>query len=158
MGGRPPEPQPVRAGQRRPHPGAGVRVSRRSSEQAHLVLGTAGVSRHDERRYALGLLSSALGEGMSSRLFQEIREKRGLAYSVYSFTAHYADTGLFGVYAGVAPRRAREVLALCREQLDAVAADGITGEELARGQGAGARLDRARTGGHRRPDEPARQE
>ncbi len=129
------DPQPMRAGQRRPHPGAGIRVSRRSSEQAHLVLGTAGVSRHDERRYALGLLSSALGEGMSSRLFQEVREKRGLAYSVYSFTSHYADTGLFGVYAGVAPRRAKEVLQLCREQLDAVAADGITDEELARAKG-----------------------
>jgi predicted Zn-dependent peptidase len=131
----PAEPQPVRAGARRPYPGRGVRISRRSSEQAHLVLGTAGVSRHDERRYALGLLSSALGEGMSSRLFQEIREKRGLAYSVYSFTSHYADTGLFGVYAGVAPRRARQVLDLCRQQIEAVATDGITPDELARAKG-----------------------
>jgi predicted Zn-dependent peptidase len=112
-----------------------VRVSRRSSEQAHLILGTAGVSRHDERRYALGLLSSSLGEGMSSRLFQEIREKRGLAYSVYSFASHYADTGLFGVYAGVAPKRAAQVLSLCREQLEIVATGGITGEELDRAKG-----------------------
>ena len=115
------EPLPTRRGARRPYPGRGVRVSRRSSEQAHLILGTAGVSRHDDRRYALGLLSSTLGEGMSSRLFQEIREKRGLAYSVYSFASHYADTGLFGIYAGVAPKRAAEVLALCREQLEIVA-------------------------------------
>jgi predicted Zn-dependent peptidase len=129
------DPLPTRGGARRPYPGRGVRVSRRSSEQAHLILGTAGVSRHDERRYALGLLSSALGEGMSSRLFQEIREKRGLAYSVYSFASHYADTGLFGIYAGVAPKRAADVLALCREQLEIVAADGITSEELDRAKG-----------------------
>ena len=128
-------PLPMRAGARKPHPGHGVRVSRRTSEQAHLILGTAGVSRHDPRRYALGLLSSALGEGMSSRLFQEIREKRGLAYSVYSFSSHYADTGLFGIYAGVAPKRVSEVLALCRVQLEAVASDGITPEELERAKG-----------------------
>jgi predicted Zn-dependent peptidase len=129
------EPLPTRRGARRPYPGRGVRVSRRSSEQAHLILGTAGVSRHDERRYALGLLSSSLGEGMSSRLFQEIREKRGLAYSVYSFASHYADTGLFGIYAGVAPKRAAQVLTLCREQLEMVATGGITAEELERAKG-----------------------
>jgi predicted Zn-dependent peptidase len=128
-------PDPPRRGARRPYPGHGIRVARRSSEQAHLILGTAGVSRHDERRYALGLLSTALGEGMSSRLFQEIRERRGLAYSVYSFTTHYADTGLFGVYAGVAPKRAAQVLALCREQLESVATDGLTAEELERAKG-----------------------
>jgi predicted Zn-dependent peptidase len=129
------EPSAPRRGVRRPYPGRGIKVARRSSEQAHLILGTAGVSRHDERRHALGLLSSALGEGMSSRLFQEIREKRGLAYSVYSFTSHYADTGLFGVYAGVAPQRAAQVLQLCREQLEAVATDGLTLEELERAKG-----------------------
>jgi predicted Zn-dependent peptidase len=129
------DPQPTRRGARRPYPGRGVRVSRRTSEQAHLILGTAGVSRHDDRRYALGVLSSILGEGMSSRLFQEIREKRGLAYSVYSFASHYADTGLFGIYAGVAPKRAAEVLTICREQLELVAADGITADELGRAQG-----------------------
>jgi predicted Zn-dependent peptidase len=112
-----------------------VRVSRRSSEQAHLILGTGGVSRHDDRRYALGLLSSVLGEGMSSRLFQEIREKRGLAYSVYSYASHYADAGLFGIYAGVAPKRAGEVLQLCRDQVEAVATDGITADELQRAKG-----------------------
>jgi predicted Zn-dependent peptidase len=128
-------PQPVRRGARRPYPGHGIRVARRSSEQAHLILGTAGVSRHDDRRYALGLLSTALGEGMSSRLFQEIREKRGLAYSVYSFATSYADTNLFGIYAGVAPKRAAQVLALCREQLESVVTDAITLDELERAKG-----------------------
>ncbi len=134
-GAGPATPLPVRRGARRPYPGRGVRISRRGSEQAHLILGTAGLSRHDDRRYALGLLSAALGEGMSSRLFQEIRERRGLAYSVYSFVTHYADTGLFGVYAGVAPKRAAQVLGLCRQQLSAVAADGLTADELARAKG-----------------------
>jgi predicted Zn-dependent peptidase len=72
---------------------------------------------------------------MSSRLFQEIREKRGLAYSVYSFTSHYADTGLFGLYAGCAPRRADEVLELCREQVRLIADGGITVTELERAKG-----------------------
>ena len=151
-------PEPIREGGRRVYPSRGVRVTRRSSEQAHLILGTAGLSRHDERRYALGLLSSALGEGMSSRLFQEIREKRGLAYSVYSFASHYADTGLFGVYAGVAPKRAAQVLALCREQLEAVAADGITSRGAGTRQGAGPWLARAGDGRHRRADESPGQE
>ncbi len=113
----------------------GIEVSRRPTEQANLVLGTVGVSRHDPRRFTLGVLSSVLGGGMSSRLFQEIREKRGLAYSVYSFGSQYADTGLFGVYVGCAPKRADEVLALCREQVYQVAEHGISADELARAQG-----------------------
>ena len=129
------EPLPTRRGARRPYPGRGVRVSRRSSEQAHLILGTAGVSRHDERRYALGLLSSTLGEGMSSRLFQEIREKRGLAYSVYSFASHYADTGLFGIYAGVAPKRAARCSRCAARSWRSWPRDGITAEELERAKG-----------------------
>jgi hypothetical protein len=72
---------------------------------------------------------------MSSRLFQEIRERRGLAYSVYSYTSQYADTGLFGVYAGCAPGKVDEVLALTREELARVADHGITDEEIARGKG-----------------------
>ncbi len=113
----------------------GVDVLRRPTEQANLVLGTSGLARDDERRYALAVLNNALGGGMSSRLFQEVREKRGLAYSVYSYHSQYADTGLFGVYAGCAPGKVDEVLALCREQLDSVANHGVTGEELARGKG-----------------------
>lgn len=130
-----PGPVAVRAGRPDAPAGTGVAVLRRPIEQANVVLGTTCMSRLDDRRYALGLLSSVLGGGMSSRLLQEIREKRGLAYSVYTFVSHYADTGLFGVYAGCAPRRVDEVLALCREQLADVAAAGVTAEELERAKG-----------------------
>ncbi|WP_018655147.1 M16 family metallopeptidase [Actinomadura flavalba] len=107
----------------------------KDTEQAHIVLGGAGLARTDERRFALGVLNAALGGGMSSRLFQEIREKRGLAYSVYSYTAQYADTGVFGVYAGCQPGKADEVLSLCRDGVAEVAANGLTAEELERGKG-----------------------
>jgi predicted Zn-dependent peptidase len=113
----------------------GVRVVRRTIEQANVVLGGPGVARTDERRFALGVLNAALGGGMSSRLFQEVREKRGLAYSVYSYHAQYADTGMFGVYAGCVPRKVDEVLAICREEIAKVAATGITLDELDRGKG-----------------------
>jgi len=128
-------PAPPRIGGRPPAFTAGAAVVRRPTEQANLVLGSPGVHRRDERRFILGVLNAALGGGMSSRLFQEIRERRGLAYSVYSFTSHYADTGLFGVYAGCQPARARDVLELCREQLAIAAAGGLTGEEVERGKG-----------------------
>ncbi|WP_045741554.1 MULTISPECIES: pitrilysin family protein [Actinoplanes] len=107
----------------------------RDTEQAHIVLGGVGMGRHDQRRFALGVLNNVLGGGMSSRLFQEIREQRGLAYSVYSYAAQYADAGLVGVYAGCAPAKAPEVLDLIRAELARVAADGITAEELVRGKG-----------------------
>jgi len=113
----------------------GLLVSRRPTEQANVVLGTAGMSRRDPRRFALGLLSTALGGGMSSRLFQEVREKRGLAYSVYSFASHFADAGLFGLYAGCAPKRAREVLDICRDEVRRIAEHGITPAELDRARG-----------------------
>jgi len=128
-------PGAARTGHRPPPLAPGLHVTRRSTEQAHLVLGTGGIARRDERRYALAVLNNALGGGMSSRLFQEVREKRGLAYSVYSYHAQYADTGLFGVYAGCAPAKVHEVLTLCREQLDLVTAQGITAAELARAKG-----------------------
>nr|WP_239143829.1 pitrilysin family protein [Actinoplanes philippinensis] len=110
-------------------------VLHRDTEQAHIVLGGPGLGRHDQRRFAMGVLNNVLGGGMSSRLFQEIREKRGLAYSVYSYAGQYADSGLFGVYAGCAPAKAREVLDLIRVELDRVASAGITPEELVRGKG-----------------------
>ena len=113
----------------------GVRVVRRTTEQANIVLGGLGVGRTDERRFPLGVLNAAIGGGMSSRLFQEVREKRGLAYSVYTYHAQYADTGLFGVYAGCVPRKVDDVLAICRDELDKVAAQGITFDELERGKG-----------------------
>jgi predicted Zn-dependent peptidase len=110
-------------------------VRDKDTEQAHLVLGGAGLSRADERRFALSVLNNALGGGMSSRLFQEIRERRGLAYSVYSYTSQYADAGLFAVYAGCAPGKVDEVLALTRAELARVARDGLTEAEVARGRG-----------------------
>jgi predicted Zn-dependent peptidase len=128
-------PAPPRIGSRRGRSAGGVAVFNRRTEQANLVLGMSGVGRTDDRRFALGVLNGALGGGMSSRLFQEIREKRGLAYSVYSYASQYADAGLFGVYAGCQPRKTDEVLAICREQLADVAERGITDDELARGKG-----------------------
>lgn len=114
---------------------AGVRLVSRRTEQANVVLGTGALARTDERRFALGVLNAALGGGMSSRLFQEVREKRGLAYSVYSFVSHHADCGMFGVYAGCLPAKTDEVLAICREEIEKVAATGISDAELDRGKG-----------------------
>ena len=116
-------------------PGTGVRLVSRGIEQANLVLGCEGLSRTDDRRFALGVLNAALGGGMSSRLFQEVREKRGLAYSVYSFSSQHADTGMWGVYAGCLPAKADEVLAICRDEIAKVVADGLTDGELDRGKG-----------------------
>jgi predicted Zn-dependent peptidase len=115
--------------------GRGVRLVSRGIEQANLVLGCEGVSRTDDRRFALGVLNAALGGGMSSRLFQEVREKRGLAYSVYSFAAQHAETGMWGVYVGCLPAKADEVLAICQEEIAKVVAGGLTGAELERGKG-----------------------
>ncbi|WP_313896259.1 pitrilysin family protein [Streptomyces sp. YIM 98790] len=129
------EPHGPRTGRRAIRTAGRVDVLRRRTEQAHVVLGTPGVSRHDERRWALSVLNTALGGGMSSRLFQEIREKRGLAYSVYSFTSGYADCGLFGIYAGCRPSLAPDVLKICREQLDRIATEGLPEEELHRAVG-----------------------
>lgn len=112
-----------------------VRLVPRRTEQANLLLGAPGLSRTDERRFTLGVLNAALGGGMSSRLFQEVREKRGLAYAVYSYSAGYADTGLFCVYAGCQPAKADEVLAIFRDELAKAIDGGITDEELARGKG-----------------------
>jgi predicted Zn-dependent peptidase len=115
--------------------GTGVRLISRPIEQANLVLGCAGLPRTDDRRFALGVLNAALGGGMSSRLFQEIREKRGLAYSVYSFNSQHADIGLWGIYAGCLPAKADEVLAICFEEISKVCESGLTDDELDRGKG-----------------------
>jgi predicted Zn-dependent peptidase len=112
-----------------------VELVNRRTEQAHLVLGMPGVSRNDDRRWALGVLSAALGGGMSSRLFQEIREKRGLAYSTYAYTSGFADCGMFGVYAGCRPAQVPDVLKICRDEIDQVVRKGITDEELRRAVG-----------------------
>ncbi|UNO39636.1 pitrilysin family protein [Streptomyces sp. MST-110588] len=112
-----------------------VELLSRRTEQAHVILGMPGLARTDDRRWAMGVLNTALGGGMSSRLFQEVREKRGLAYSVYSYTSGFADCGLFGVYAGCRPSQVDDVLKICRDQLDQVAADGLTDDEIRRAIG-----------------------
>ena len=129
------EPTLPRAGEFRTRGAGDVRVLSKTTEQANVVLGVPGVARDDERRFALSVLNAALGGGMSSRLFQEIREKRGLAYSVFSFASHYADTGMFGVYAGCMPKKVDDVLEIARDELAKVAVDGLTSEELQRGKG-----------------------
>ena len=129
-------PEPYRPANKRVRThSAQIVVRNRDTEQAHIVVGGVGIGRLDERRFALGVLNNVLGGGMSSRLFQEIREKRGLAYSVYSYASQYAEAGLFGVYAGCAPGKVDEVLDLIRAELDAIAAGGVTPEEIARGKG-----------------------
>ncbi|MFJ2768391.1 M16 family metallopeptidase [Streptomyces sp. NPDC087300] len=112
-----------------------VEIVNRKTEQAHVILGMPGLARTDERRWALGVLNTALGGGMSSRLFQEVREKRGLAYSVYSYTSGFADTGLFGVYAGCRPSQVHDVLKICRDELDQVAQHGLSDDEIGRAIG-----------------------
>ena len=134
--GGPDRPAPLRRGEgalARPARPAGL-IHRRT-EQTHLLLGTTAMGRLDERRYVAAVLDVAVGGGMSSRLFQEIREKRGLVYSVGSALSHYAGAGAFSVYAGCAKKRVPEVLRLIRSELDRVAAEGITAEEVARGRG-----------------------
>ena len=115
--------------------GVGTTLISRGIEQANLVLGCEALARTDERRFALGVLNAAFGGGMSSRLFQEVREKRGLAYSVYSFSGQHADIGMWGIYVGCLPSKADEVLAICREEIDRVVEGGLTDAELARGKG-----------------------
>jgi predicted Zn-dependent peptidase len=128
------DPLPPRRGARkRVVPG---RVSAtRPFEQVNVVLGMEGLTRDDPQRFALGVLNTALGGGTSSRLFQEVRERRGLAYSVFSFASHHADSGLVGVSVGCLPSKLDEVLEVVRGELAAVAAGGITEEELVRGKG-----------------------
>ncbi|GAA3061700.1 putative Zn-dependent peptidase [Actinokineospora globicatena] len=105
------------------------------TEQAHMMLGVRALDRHDERRFTLSVLNAALGGGMSSRLFQEVREKRGLAYQVYSSVAAYADTGHLSIYTGCQPDRLGEVAGVVREVLREVARDGLTDVEVARAKG-----------------------
>lgn len=112
-----------------------LRFVRRDSEQAHLALGVRAFGRHEGHRWALSILNAAVGGGLSSRLFQEIREERGLAYSVYSSVDTFADSGAFSVYAGCQPENLAEVTTVIREVLAQVASDGITDDECARAKG-----------------------
>ncbi len=129
------EPVPPRiAATPRPLLPGDVRASR-PFEQVNVVLGVQGLTRSDPRRYALGVLNAGLGGGSSSRLFQEVRERRGLAYSVYSFGLGYSDAGMTGVAAGSLPGKAEEVLTVVRAELERVAADGLDADEVRRGKG-----------------------
>ena len=110
-------------------------IQARPIEQANLVIGYGGLRRTDERRYALGVLNAALGAGMSSRLFQRVREERGLAYSVYSFVSSFSDSGYTGIYAGCLPGKVSDVVQVCRETVAEVMRSGLTDEELQRGKG-----------------------
>jgi predicted Zn-dependent peptidase len=111
-------------------------VLERPSEQAQVVLGMRALGRGDPDRYALTVLNQALGGGMSSRLFQEVREERGLSYSVYSYRASFEETGAFAVSAGTAPEQVEELLAVIDAQLERVVADrGVTDRELEAAKG-----------------------
>jgi predicted Zn-dependent peptidase len=115
--------------------GLKIKVINRPISQVNILVGSEGLSVDDPRRHAMGILNTVLGGGMSSRLFQEIREKRGLAYSVYSFNQGYSDAATFGLYAGCSAARAIEVTSLMLEELEKVSTTGITKAELELAQG-----------------------
>ena len=113
-----------------------VTLLERKTEQAHIVYGVPGVARDDKRRFALSILSSALGGGMSSRLFQEIREKRGLAYSTYAYSQQFAGSGVLSFYVGCKPNKAKEAIKIIQSILYDVAENGLTSDEISRAKGA----------------------
>jgi predicted Zn-dependent peptidase len=113
-------------------PAAGHRFQRKDTEQYHLCLGAPGIARSDKRRFAASLLDSMLGGSASSRLFQEIREKRGMAYSVYSFASQYTDTGLVGVYVGTREENLAACVDICVEQIGEMAEGRLRAGELER--------------------------
>jgi len=115
--------------------GAPLSLVHRPIEQANILLGVPGLTASDPRRATMSVFNSILGGGMSSRLFQEIRERRGLAYSVYSFAPGYSDAGLFGIYAGCSPAKAGQVAELMLQELKGIATGGVTAEEISRAQG-----------------------
>ena len=116
-------------------PVATVSITRRDTEQAHVVMGGKGLNRSDERRWAFEVMNHVMGAGMSSRLFREVREERGLAYAVYGFRLAYADAGAWGVYVGTTPSQADTALNVIRDELAKVVAEGITPDELERAKG-----------------------
>ena len=111
-------------------PGAESLTLEKNFEQTNIVMGCPGLIAGDDRRFAMSVLNSALGGGMSSRLFQEIREKRGLAYSTFAFSGSYSDAGYFGMYAGCLPAKAEQVTELMQKTFDDLARDGLTADEL----------------------------
>ena len=120
-------PQPAREGG-----GAVLRLVNKRNEQANVIIGGYACSYHDSRRFVLDLLNIVLGEGMSSRLFQELREERALAYDVHSFTSKLRDSGCLGIYLGCEPRRAVEAVGVAVDQLARLATGSVDGDELRR--------------------------
>lgn len=131
--------QPIRSrnlrGKTKPRSLASDTLDSRVTEQAHLVMGNHGLARGDSRRFASAVLSTLLGGGMSSRLFQSVREQRGLAYSVYAYSQGFRDAGLFGIYAGCIPTKLDQVLEVCETEIDLILNSGFTDQELSRGKG-----------------------
>lgn len=115
-----------------PHSKRTVTVATKDTEQAHICLGTLGLPASSEDRFAVGMLDAVMGGGMASRLFQEIREKRGLVYAVYSYHSQHRDTGALTVYAGTRPENTAKVVGLVIEEFERVLQDCITAEELGR--------------------------
>lgn len=116
-------------------PSARVELTRRDTEQAHILIGGKGLQRDDERRFSYQVLNHIMGSGMSSRLFREVREERGLAYSIYAFRLAYADAGAWGVYVGTTPSQTDTALKVIRDELDKVMEEGVTEDELERAKG-----------------------
>nr|WP_244960674.1 pitrilysin family protein [Pseudoclavibacter chungangensis] len=119
-----------------PQPARRLDVVDRPLEQVNLLVGGHGITSTDPRRHTFGLMHHVFGGGMSSRLFQEVRERRGLAYSVHSFGGSHSDAGVQGMYAGCAPTKAAEVVRVMRAEAERLVADGVTEEELADAKGA----------------------
>jgi predicted Zn-dependent peptidase len=109
-----------------------LRFHEKETEQYHLCLGGPGIPRGDDRRFALRVLDTILGGSTSSRLFQEVREKRGLAYSVYSYASHYADTGQVALYVGTRPDNVGDAVEVIGSELRRLHDEGVTEEELER--------------------------
>ena len=116
-------------------PAESLVVTRRPTEQVHLVVGLRAPGRHSEDRWSLAVLNHVLGGGIASRLFQEVRERRGLAYSIWSERTHYDDIGSLAVNVGTAPEHAREVLELVHGELNRLGDGGITARELSVARG-----------------------
>jgi len=106
----------------------------KDTQQYHVSLGGPGIARQDERRFALSIMDSILGASASSRLFQEVRDRRGLAYSIYSYASSYSDTGLVGVYFGCRGDSVGEAMEIVTAQLRSIIHDGVTPDELSRAQ------------------------
>jgi predicted Zn-dependent peptidase len=132
LNGRAPRPASLPAGAPIPADAGAMRVSYRRLSQGNLCLGMPGVARDDPDRWALDLLGAVLGDGMGSRLFLDLRERRSLVYDVSTFSAMYADTGTFGIHAGFDPEDAERVVRAILEQLDRISSDPVAPNELDR--------------------------